>query len=165
VLGVGLGALIYAAMFFSLLQWHHMRSADVSQNTAAGLEDNMRADGVFVLVGVIVVIIGAYMMLHAWLKRREPATPVSFAGLMLFGWGLFNLVEGLVDHHLLKLHHVRDDVADSLGWDIGFLVFAVLQVLAGYWLYRFGLRRVGSAKQPRLVLPPLNQPASQEPQQ
>jgi len=165
VLGVGFGALIYAAVFFFLLQWHHMRSADVNPNTATGLEDNLRADGAFVLVAIIVVIIGAYMLLHAWAKRREPPTPISFAGLMVFGWGLFNLVEALVDHHLLNVHHVRDDVADSVGWDVGFIVFAVLQLLAGYWLYRYGLRRVGSAKQARLVLPPLNQPAPQEPQQ
>jgi uncharacterized membrane protein len=24
------------------------------------------------------------------------------------GWGMFNLVEGSIDHHLLVLHHVRD---------------------------------------------------------
>jgi uncharacterized membrane protein len=27
---------------------------------------------------------------------------------MLFGWGAFNLAEGIVDHHLLEIHHVRD---------------------------------------------------------
>src|SRR3954453_12586778 len=56
VLGVGLGALIYASVFFFLLQWHYMRSADVNPNTATGLEDNLRADGAFVLVAIIVVI-------------------------------------------------------------------------------------------------------------
>jgi uncharacterized membrane protein len=27
---------------------------------------------------------------------------------MLVGWGGFNVVEGIIDHHLLELHHVRD---------------------------------------------------------
>ena len=27
---------------------------------------------------------------------------------MTFGWGLFNLVEGIIDHHVLEIHHVRD---------------------------------------------------------
>jgi uncharacterized membrane protein len=27
---------------------------------------------------------------------------------MILGWGLFNLVEGVIDHHLLNIHHVRD---------------------------------------------------------
>jgi len=30
------------------------------------------------------------------------------AGQMILGWGLFNLVEGVIDHHLLNIHHVRD---------------------------------------------------------
>ena len=29
-------------------------------------------------------------------------------GVLLAGWGGFNLVEGLVDHQLLGIHHVRD---------------------------------------------------------
>jgi hypothetical protein len=32
----------------------------------------------------------------------------SFTGLLILGWGLFNLVEGIIDHHILRLHHVRD---------------------------------------------------------
>lgn len=33
------------------------------------------------------------------------------------------IVEGLVDHHLLTVHHVRDDVADPLWRDAAFLGF------------------------------------------
>lgn len=29
------------------------------------------------------------------------------------GWGLFDLVEGLVDHQLLGAHHVGDDLVGS----------------------------------------------------
>jgi uncharacterized membrane protein len=47
------------------------------------------------------------------------------------GWGIFNLVEGVVDHHLLTIHHVRDDVADPLWWDLGFLAFGALVLVAG----------------------------------
>ena len=43
----------------------------------------------------------------------------ALVGLLLAGWGLFNVVEGLIDHHLLEVHHVRDDVADPLPWDLG----------------------------------------------
>jgi uncharacterized membrane protein len=28
-------------------------------------------------------------------------------GQMILGWGLFNLVEDMIDHHLLNIHHVR----------------------------------------------------------
>jgi uncharacterized membrane protein len=29
-------------------------------------------------------------------------------GCLILGWRVFNLVEGIIDHHILGLHHVRD---------------------------------------------------------
>jgi uncharacterized membrane protein len=51
-------------------------------------------------------------------SRRPDARTL---GLLLAGWGLFNLVEGLIDHQLLGVHHVRDDLGGPLGWDLAFL--------------------------------------------
>jgi uncharacterized membrane protein len=67
---------------------------------------------------------------------RLPSTR-SFCGYLLIGWGAFNLVEGIVDHHLLTLHHVREgaDVRET-AWDVGFLVFGALLILAGWLLSR-----------------------------
>ena len=31
--------------------------------------------------------------------------------MLLVGWGAFNLVEGTIDHEILGIHHVRDDLA------------------------------------------------------
>jgi Predicted membrane protein (DUF2243) len=39
--------------------------------------------------------------------RRSPPW-LLHVGVLLAGWGGFNLVEGLVDHQLLGIHHVRD---------------------------------------------------------
>jgi uncharacterized membrane protein len=52
------------------------------------------------------------------------------------GWGAFNLVEGLIDHQLLGLHHVRDDLGGPLGWDIAFLASGVLLIAVGAALVR-----------------------------
>jgi uncharacterized membrane protein len=52
------------------------------------------------------------------------------------GWSLFNLVEGTINHHLVTLHHVRDDVADPLSWDLGFLVLGAALVVSGLGLSR-----------------------------
>ena len=57
------------------------------------------------------------------------------AGLMLAGWGLFNVVEGLVDHHLLGLHHVRTG-AHELTYDLAFLALGLALLLAGLALAR-----------------------------
>jgi uncharacterized membrane protein len=51
--------------------------------------------------------------------------------LLLAGWGAFNIVEGLVDHLVLGIHHVRDDLGGPLGWDLGFLAFGIVLVAVG----------------------------------
>jgi uncharacterized membrane protein len=58
---------------------------------------------------------------------------------MLVGWGAFNMVEGLIDHHLLEIHHVRDDLppgAARLAWDLGFLAWGALMLAGGWGLIR-----------------------------
>jgi len=57
-------------------------------------------------------------------------------GLLLVGWGGFNLVEGIVDHHILGIHHVRDDTGAPLGWDLAFLALGATLVVAGLTLKR-----------------------------
>jgi Predicted membrane protein (DUF2243) len=40
---------------------------------------------------------------------------------------------GLIDHEILGVHHVRDDLGGPLSWDIGFLIFGVCSLSAvGY---------------------------------
>ena len=54
---------------------------------------------------------------------------------MLVGWGLFNLVEGIIDHHILGIHHVRE-TGNQTVWDLGFLACGLLLVIGGWLLAR-----------------------------
>jgi hypothetical protein len=54
---------------------------------------------------------------------------------MLVRWGLFNLVEGLIDHEILGIHNVRYG-PNMVWWDIGFLAFGVALVLGGWVMQR-----------------------------
>ena len=65
---------------------------------------------------------------------------------MLVGWGGFNLVEGIVDHQILGIHHVRDDLGGPLSWDLAFLALGALLVAAGSVLCRSD-----AARRPRSV--------------
>ena len=70
--------------------------------------------------------------------HEHEATPLGRAfvwGGLALGWGLFNLVEGLVDHHLLELHHVRPGHG-QVWWDLGFLLLGGVLVAVGVWLLR-----------------------------
>jgi uncharacterized membrane protein len=58
------------------------------------------------------------------------------AGGLIAGWGLFNLVEGIFDHHLLKLHNVREITPDKAAWNYGFLIFSIVLLVIGFALVR-----------------------------
>jgi uncharacterized membrane protein len=66
--------------------------------------------------------------------------------MLLAGWGVFNVVEGVIDHELLGLHHVRDDLGGPIGWDIGFLVFGVLLIAVGFGMARSAARVVAAPR-------------------
>lgn len=61
-------------------------------------------------------------------------------GAMLIGFGIFNVVEGIVDHHLLGIHHVNEKVPPEqwIYWDVGFLVWGALMLVGGWFLWRSG---------------------------
>jgi uncharacterized membrane protein len=116
-----------------ILQWHHMVS-DVGEHpttTVAGLEANTLADGLFHALTWVFVVAASMGTLHSWRQGRIAPTWPFHSGLVLTGWGLFNVVEGLVNHQLLGVHHVRDDLGGPLSWDIGFLGSARSSSLSG----------------------------------
>jgi uncharacterized membrane protein len=140
--GLGLGGFIDGIVLHQILQWHHMVSHVEQYPTAtvAGLEVNTLADGFFHLATWFLVLAGSITGIIAWRQGRLAPNWSFHFGLVLAGWGIFNLVEGIVDHHLLGVHHVRDDLGGPLSWDLAFLASGVLLILGGWMLHRRGLR-------------------------
>ena len=137
LLGIGLGGFVDGIVLHQLLQWHHLLSdAGEPMTTVAGLEANTLADGFFHVATWICVAVGSWLMFRAWQDGRIAPPWRAHVGLMLVGWGAFNLVEGLIDHQILGVHHVRDDIGAPLGWDLAFLGFGAVLVLAGLALMR-----------------------------
>jgi uncharacterized membrane protein len=56
---------------------------------------------------------------------------------MLAGWGGFNLAEGVINHHVLQIHHVRPGPQEPW-YDVAFLVWGALMLFAGLLLLRTG---------------------------
>jgi uncharacterized membrane protein len=141
LLGIGLGGFVDGIVLHQILQWHHMLTSEGSHpaTTVAGLEANTLADGLFHAAAWLAVAAGIWALWratrggHTWSLRR-------LVGLMLAGWGAFNLGEGLVDHHLLGLHHVRAGPSET-AYDLAFLALGALLVAAGLALARTAERR------------------------
>jgi len=152
LLGVGLGGFVDGIVLHQILQWHHLLSSTDSDraglatypvDTVAGLQANTLADGLFHAGSFVAVIAGLVLLTGRTSRGSRPWASRALWGWVLAGWGVFNLVEGLVNHHLLGIHHVRAGEHEAL-YDVGFLVFGALLVACG-WLIQRSARVVGSA--------------------
>lgn len=135
LIGCGLGAMFDGIVLHQILQWHNMLSNVTPPVDMASMKYNMFWDGVF---HAAVWAITAAGVLWLWIVARRSEARFShaaFGGSLLIGWGGFNLVEGLIDHHLLQLHHVRPGELQHV-WDLAFLAWGGLMLAAGALLVR-----------------------------
>ena len=137
ILGLGMGGFLDGIVLHQILQWHNMMSSKVPPDALVAMKYNMVFDGIFHVATWAAVALGV-----VWLFRCGKQG-VAFEGRLLvagslWGWGLFNSIEGLFDHQLYGLHHVHPG-AGQLAWDVGFLMSGpVLGVLGALALLRSG---------------------------
>ncbi len=139
ILGAGLGGFVDGIVLHQIVQWHNMGSAILPPTTMAAMRHNMTWDGLFHAAVWLATLVGLYWLLGD--ARRGAPLPGAraFTGLLLLGWGLFNSVEGVIDHHLLGVHHVRDLPAHVPFYDWLFLGIGGLGfILLGWALAREG---------------------------
>ncbi|MEO3870029.1 DUF2243 domain-containing protein [Nonomuraea sp. B12E4] len=147
ILGIGLGGFVDGIALHQILQWHHMLSSTDTDNigvryyspdTVPGLRMNTLWDGLFHTVTWLAVLIGLGLLYsRVTTSRGRVWRSRQLWGWILAGWGFFNLVEGVIDHHLLGIHHVRTGPY-QLWWDLGFLLLGALLVVGGWALRRGG---------------------------
>lgn len=129
--GAGLGGFLDGIVLHQLLQWHHLLSHRLPPTSVPNLQVNMFWDGVFHL-GTWLATLAAIV-----LGVRHPPVGVPkkmLLGGALAGWGIFHLTEGLINHHWLELHHVREQSANPACWDYGFLGLGMALAATGCWL-------------------------------
>lgn len=137
VLGLGLGGFIDGIFLHQIAQWHNMGSA-VLPPTMEAMKQNMVWDGWFHVATLVFTVAGAYLLLRdARAGVPLPGTG-AFTGQLILGWGIFNLVEGLIDHHLLGIHHVRDMPAHVPLYDWLFLGIGGVGLIVLGWLMSRG---------------------------
>jgi uncharacterized membrane protein len=139
--GLGLGGFFDGIIFHQVLQWHHMlTSAGYPASNVHNLEVNTLWDGVFHLSTYLFVLIGLIIFWKRAHRTHVPWSNKLLAGAILAGFGIFNLVEGLVDHHLLGIHHVNETVPPEqwVYWDVAFLAWGAAMLIGGRFLLKTG---------------------------
>lgn len=137
LLGTGLGGFVDGILFHQILQWHHMLSSVRAPTTIVAIEYNMIWDGLFHAFTWLMVVLGVIRLWSAGRGREVAWSTPTFVGSIALGWGLFNVVEGIVDHEILGIHHVHPGDG-QLAWDLGFLAFGVVAIAIGVGAIRAG---------------------------
>jgi uncharacterized membrane protein len=130
VLGIGMGGFVDGIVLHQILQVHNMLSARYPPTTLVNVEINMVWDGLFHAFTWIMTAVGVTMLWKAGQKPEVPWSTRMLVGAWIQGWGIFNLVEGILDHLLLHVHHVIErlglSIADWLFVGIGGVAFILI---------------------------------------
>lgn len=131
ILGIGLGGFFDGIFLHQVFQLHHMFSSRVPVDSVPGLRMNTLGDGIFHTVTWLSVLFGLWLLYGRVTEARQQVWGAAgLWGWILCGWGWFNLVEGLINHQLLAIHHVYAG-QNALLWDMLFLASGVVFILAG----------------------------------
>jgi uncharacterized membrane protein len=133
LLGVGMGGFLDGIVLHQILQWHQMLSAKLPPDTLLNKEVNMFWDGIFHAFTWLTTATGIGLLWRLIYNRNALRSNRIFVGSLFFGFGLFNVVEGLIDHHLLNLHNVREVSDNQALWNWGFILISLLMLIGG-WL-------------------------------
>ena len=139
LLGIGMGGFVDGILFHQILQLHNMLSNWVPRDSLVNEQINMFWDGLFHAFTWTMVALGLVML---WRAIKRPGILLSgkaLWGSILLGAGLFNLVEGTIDHELLRVHHVYQN-GNHLLWDMVFLATGPLLMASGWTLIRKGFK-------------------------
>lgn len=134
LIGVGMGGFVDGIVLHQILQWHNMISNVLPPESVENMRLNMVWDGVFHAFDWSVTLIGIFLLWSAAYRRDPIPSLRRFVGTLILGMGLFNLIEGIVNHHILSLHYVRQ-VPNYTPYNLTFLaVGGVLLILFGWLL-------------------------------
>lgn len=129
ILGLGILGAIDGIVFHQLLQWHHMI---LSPN----IELEIFTDGLFTALFSALLVWGGVKIFQDARKNEIGNSWKVFLGGLLIGGGAFNLIEGIVNHHILKVHRVKPLAENPMLYDLSFLAIGLLLVLIGLMIKR-----------------------------
>lgn len=137
LLGTGLGGFVDGIVLHQILQWHNMLSSVRPPLDLVSMKYNMVWDGLFHALTWLCTTLGLARLWKAGQRSDVPWSTRTFVGSLFLGWGLFNAIEGVLDHQILGIHHVHPGTGE-LAWDLGFIASGVVMGAAGVVAIRAG---------------------------
>ena len=154
-LGFAFGGFSDGILLHQILQWHHLLSA-VDGSPFRDLRVQIVADGLFHALHYVVALVGLGLL---WRDRRRLATVDSGSALLgpfLVGFGAWHLLDAVLFHWTLGIHHIRMASDHVLAWDLVFFAIGVAACAVGWMMSRrTGPRPPASPRHAATTAPPL----------
>jgi uncharacterized membrane protein len=125
--GMGIaGAVLDGLLIQQLLGWHPLTPEPEGARAAASL---------FFVATLATLLVGLDLLFRIPAETRRKKWR-DIAGWALLGVGLFELMVGLGDHHIVAVRHLRPHASSVALWDLAYLALGLAFLLAGALLLR-----------------------------
>jgi len=146
-IGFALAGFFDGILLHQVLQWHSLLSS-LDGEIFQDLRFRMLTDGLFHVVMYLIGVLGLWLLWRTRAQFDAEGAGMRFWATLLIGFGTWHLIDAVLNHWTLGLHHIRED-QNRLLWDLIFFVLGLACVGAGVWIRRDqppGGRRRGSLR-------------------
>lgn len=137
-MGVGSGGFVDGIVLHQILGWHHLicTTATFQAETVEALKLQNTQDGPFHAATWLRTVVGVAMIFRFARAPAQVWSGRTLLGASLAGWGVFNFIEGLINHQILGTHHVLPGHPNQLLFDLLFLASGIALMLFGWGIAR-----------------------------
>jgi uncharacterized membrane protein len=131
LLGFAFGGFVDGIVLHQILQWHHLLSGWRPGGTVSLLQMHITWDGLFHASHYLILAIGLALL---WPRPAE-SSGRRFGAWFAIGFGLWHVLDAVLNHWILGMHRIRQDAGNPLLWDLPFFVLGVVAIGLGVlWL-------------------------------
>jgi uncharacterized membrane protein len=141
LVGAGLGCAVESALLRQAIAIGGLNTGMVRATRSANLASLWRWDLVLIALSCTLLAVGAYAWARAWKRPGVPHSLQTALGGTFMGWGAFSFAEGLLLHHVLRVHHIHPG-AGQRAWDALFLLVAIAMIIGGWAAVRIAGERM-----------------------
>ena len=133
-IGFALAGFFDGILLHQILQWHSLLSS-LDGAIYQDLRFRMLTDGLFHVVMYGIGLAGLWLLWRTRAQFDAPGSGRPFVSSLLIGFGTWHLIDAVLNHWILGLHHIREN-ENWLAWDLVFFALGLACVAMGLWLRR-----------------------------
>jgi uncharacterized membrane protein len=133
-IGFAMAGFFDGILLHQILQWHSLLSS-LDGAIYQDLRFRMLTDGLFHAVMYGIGVVGLWLLWRTRSQFDARGSGRRFASSLLIGFGVWHVIDAVLNHWILGLHHIREN-QNWLAWDLVFFGLGLVCVAVGLWLRR-----------------------------